>query len=747
MTPRIEAMLAPTPILVIGDEELFTEFMGRFSPRDNRLLFASDLTEALGHCRTSQPELFVLPLDRNHQELTSILTEAFRLDAQVLGLSSNGGEPPEYVTRIAPSGDVEAVFTAAAELLQERRQRPRIRHQLTVDVDGLGTLRSVSLNATSIFVATEAPLDPGVQVTISLRVSDGELSGRAEVTRVGIGEDGNLGMVLVVSPDSATLRHFLESLVRQLLQHEHARRLEDRDLPPAPVAPVDPLSEHQLSALNRALDVIVNEVSALREQVQAGRRGDARLEALERREAEQQERLSEQLDGISGRLEGLRRQQAALDEALTRRAEEAEGGAERLERLEASIAAAQKSASYVEESRAGLKGRLEALERGRAGLNESLELQGEQVTALGTGLKALERSQADLDKISRSQGDQLVALGSGLEQVAEIAASSGLTLEEKKKEILSQVEQAQEAIREELATLCGRVDVAELAQEQGRDELKQGFEALGGDLQRVEERSKQQETLSAEAKTEAHEAREALSQQIELTHAALQALERSIGLQDGHLAALGDRVEALAGLGDQVEALAGLGERVEALAGLGDQVEALAGLGDQVEALAGLGERVEALAELGERVDALAGLGERVDTLEGLGERVDALAGLGERVDALEGLGDQVKALARLGERVDALKGLGHRVEALSRQISEAQQTFGEVRDEVSDLMEAIAVRVEQVAESSAPAEALEQLVKGLAAVGQQQEQLNRTLAEQNTVVVKLVQRLDRIED
>ncbi len=618
--------MAPTPILVIGDEELFIEFMGRFSPRDNRLLFASDLTEALGHCRTSQPELFVLPLDRNHQELSSILTEAFRLDAQVLGLSSNGGDPPEYVTRLASPGDLEAVYTAAAELLQERRLRPRIRHQLTVDVDGLGSLRSVSLNATSIFVATEAPLDPGVQVTISLRVSDGELSGRAEVTRVGIGEDGNLGMVLVVSPDSATLCHFLESLVRQLLQHEHARQEQSRDLPPAPVAPADPLNEHQISSLNRALDVIVGEVAALREQVQAGQRGDGRLEALERRAVEQQEGLTgqqEQLDGFSGRLERLRLQQAALDEALAQRADEAEGDATRFDRLEAAIEAAQKSASYVEESRAGFKGRLEQLERGRAGLNESLELQGEQATVLGAGLKELERGQADLDKTTRSQGDQLVALGSGLEQVAEIAASSGLTLEEKKKEILSQVEQAQEAIREELATLSGRVEVTELAQEQGRDELKQGFEALGGDLQRVEERAEQQETLSAEAKTEA---REALSQQIELTHAALQALERSIGQQDEHLEALGDRVEAL------------------------------------------------------------------------------------------------------------------------SKQISEVQQTFGEVRDEVSDLMEALATRVEEVAEASAPAEALERLVKGFDAVGQQQEQLNKTLAEQNKVVVKLVQRLDRIE-
>ena len=242
--------MAPTPILVIGDEELFIEFMGRFSPADNRLLFAADLHEALGHCQTSQPELFVLPLDRGGQELTSILTEAVRLDAQVLGLSGNGGDqPPDFVTRLVQEGDLEAAYTAVAELLEERRRWPRIHHQLTVEVDGVGTLRSVSISATSIFVASEAPLEPGNQVTISVLVSDGELSGRAEVTRVGIGEDGNLGMVLAVSPDSATLCHFLESLVRQLLQHEHARRAKNhQDLPPAPVAAADPLGEHQLSS-------------------------------------------------------------------------------------------------------------------------------------------------------------------------------------------------------------------------------------------------------------------------------------------------------------------------------------------------------------------------------------------------------------------------------------------------------------------------------------------------------------------
>ena len=119
--------MQPTPILVIGDEDLFIEFMGRFSPRDNQLLFAADLHEALKHCQTSQPEMFVLPLDRGGQELTSILTEAVRLDAQVLGLSANGGDhPPDYVTRLAPMGDVEAAYTAAAELLEERRRWPRI---------------------------------------------------------------------------------------------------------------------------------------------------------------------------------------------------------------------------------------------------------------------------------------------------------------------------------------------------------------------------------------------------------------------------------------------------------------------------------------------------------------------------------------------------------------------------------------------------------------------------------------------
>ena len=76
------------------------------------------------------------------------------------------------------------------------------------------------------------------------------------------------------------------------------------------------------------------------------------------------------------------------------------------------------------------------------------------------------------------------------------------------------------------------------------------------------------------------------------------------------------------------------------------------------------------------------------------------------------------------------------------------QRTFDEVRDEVTDLMEAIATRVEEVGEAAAPAEGLERLVKLASRPSiEQQEQLNRTLAEQNKVVVKVVQRLDRMED
>ena len=265
-----------TRIVVVSDEELFIEFMERFSPKSIQLLYAASLTEASQHCSNEALGLLVVPVDGQGQALGPLLTETACCDVRVLGLGDTDGlsEFPQ-VDRVAPAADHEAVFRAAAELLNERRSRPRVAYELTVEIGGMGSLVTSAISAVSLFVETSTPLEVDRRLKIRLRHGGRAPGGEATVVRVGLGESGNLGMVLAVTEESTDLRAFLEKMLREALRFEH-RQQGAPDLPPAPVVegpgarPKEREAAQGARQLQPQVETLARELLALRDLQQAG---------------------------------------------------------------------------------------------------------------------------------------------------------------------------------------------------------------------------------------------------------------------------------------------------------------------------------------------------------------------------------------------------------------------------------------------------------------------------------------------
>ena len=75
-----------TRVVVVSDEELFIEFMERFSPKTIQLQYVASMTEAAQLCTNGDLGLLVVPVDGEPQQLELLLTETACADVRVLGL-------------------------------------------------------------------------------------------------------------------------------------------------------------------------------------------------------------------------------------------------------------------------------------------------------------------------------------------------------------------------------------------------------------------------------------------------------------------------------------------------------------------------------------------------------------------------------------------------------------------------------------------------------------------------------------
>jgi chromosome segregation ATPase len=659
-----------TRIVVVSDEELFIEFMERFSPKTIQLHYAADLTEASQYCEDTSLGLLVVPVDGPQSlGLEPLLTETACCDVRVLGLGDNDGPSKlPQVDRVAPAADHEAVFRAAAELLNERRSWPRVAYELTVEIGGMGSLVTSTISAVSLFVETSAPLEVDQRLKIRLRHGSRAPGGEATVVRVGLGESGNMGMVLAVTEESKDLRAFLETKLREALRFEHRRQQGAHDLPPAPVVPgletrPTPAPADKPPAIKRH--------KTLTDLPQPPPTGEMPAVASDG-EAHDAPPLQLQIKALAKKLQELREQIEVHP-------------AER--RLGQQIAQASRVADALE---------------ARA------ELQQAKVDDLAQQQEQILSSNKDLGKLVQHHDEQVLALGSGLGQMVEHTANLDLTVKEtesalRRRQLESQ-EQAQEQAQqaqarfEALETLVGRIEALEARPDEALspEALTQQLDQASGEATRQLEALRQQtEQQLEQASKQTEQQLEEINQQSAQHGEQLQTLLEPL---QGDLAELAERLAELSGRFDTHTKDWGLQVQLSQVA---EQVVELTGRFDAHTRDEGpqqeLAQVAEQVAELSSRLDAHA-----------------------DDEGPQQELAQLTKQVAELGSRLDAYAS-----------DEGPQQELAQARDELLLQLEVLEGRLEMAeanVESSASREALDSLREAL---GQQLEQAQQQTAQQ----------------
>jgi hypothetical protein len=204
----------------------------------------------------------------------------------VLGLgrgpvvSAGGGR----IDRVVDPSDINGVLQQAAELLGERRQRPRVDTKLCIHLEGIGNCIAKAISSTSLFVAADKTMATCKTVEISVVTAEDKLACRATVLRVGPGRSGEQGMVLGIPEHAMNFRAFLDATVRKALLVEQSRKASTADekaqvqaqaleeLRESLSAEIEQL-RHAQAVLRRTVESQVGLIQSLHQRIEAQGRG------------------------------------------------------------------------------------------------------------------------------------------------------------------------------------------------------------------------------------------------------------------------------------------------------------------------------------------------------------------------------------------------------------------------------------------------------------------------------------------
>jgi DNA repair exonuclease SbcCD ATPase subunit len=755
-------MNEPTGIVVVSDEELFVELMERFSPQTHLVQYADSLTEASGYCANS-PGLMVVSVDQPSAELDQLLNNCSLNDVRVLGLYQQAASPDLPVDRLAPVDHRELVCRAAAELLNERRSYPRVPLQLSVEVEGLGRAYSSTASAVSIFIETEAILEAGTEVAIQIPHGAAVVSGAATVVRAGLGDSGNVGMVLAVSGEAVSA--FLRERVREALKAYYEQWMAQAPQQQAQARPAQaPQPEPDYHELN--VSAAPDDAAAYDEGYEESTKVQAftpvatgeQIQALQARMEKQQEiieRLVLRLREIGKAREPAAAaggaDQGAVAEALQQIA--TIGG--RIEAMEQEREPLQAGLFETSERLAELERRVEALAQDDPA--DRLSDLREAVDALGARIEAVEVSAAARDAGHHELSERLDQLTDGLEQAREKTA---LDLEQRFEQQLVSVRTTVEEADVRVAELTQRLEQlrdgaeqaqtraleaqreATLAQQQAAGELEQ---RLRTELEALEQRMAPQQTaqeLEQRLQTELEE----LEQRMQAGQSPLQ-----VGLEGASqlLVELSERIDALAG-----QTVAGLQEqqrvvekRLSKVEGVASDAATQDALESSVEALL---HRTEQLAQRVEQAEGtvLQVTKDLEQAQEKAQQREQARGDTAQEVEKrLQGrLAELQEWVAEMGGAIPNEKVLNEREEALTRRIEALID--GRLQESASESAASLKQTVSQ--ETATALESFEEIrteVRNmLEGMVKQLREAQGQIEEQAKVLSRVVHRLDRMQ-
>lgn len=219
-------------ILVVGSEEAFYELIQNVSPDLFKLTFAAEASEADRRVSETLPDLIVLEARAIRQEIPSYLAKARGKGVAVLAVLTRSEVtdvddddiPMSLFDRLASLTDRAALIVAVRELLQERRQKPRVNATLDVEIDDGHAGKILDLSASHLRLRTEVPLAPKQVVALSFEWGRQTISTRGTVLSIS-DQEPDVAVLSLDDDDGAV--ELLDRMVRKVLEVEHYRSAAD----------------------------------------------------------------------------------------------------------------------------------------------------------------------------------------------------------------------------------------------------------------------------------------------------------------------------------------------------------------------------------------------------------------------------------------------------------------------------------------------------------------------------------------
>lgn len=216
----------PVAILVVKDEDIFANLLQHFPMERYELLIATETAEAISTCEMRKPKLMIVPTSLVSEGIIDVLAEVRHEEAMILGVAADEAAAVEargrhqVFDRVVTIDDDELASTVA-EMVEERRQGPRVFLEFPVELDGgEGLVREFSAN--SLRVETETELTSGAVTSVHIGWGPQPISFRAIVGRVqrDMFLDRN-SIVLHVQEKESEARSYLDRLVRGVIELQH----------------------------------------------------------------------------------------------------------------------------------------------------------------------------------------------------------------------------------------------------------------------------------------------------------------------------------------------------------------------------------------------------------------------------------------------------------------------------------------------------------------------------------------------
>ncbi len=213
---------SPKPVLIVNDEEVFAAFLQHFPAARYTLLFAAGAAEAMALCETRSPRLMVVPLANGGADLVSALRAVDHAGSAMLGLTpAEGSVDTGGVDMTVPHSEADQIIEAARELLNERRQQPRVLVEFPVRIGEGGKGIAKDISNQSLVVETTDRVKAGATLSLEIHWGESPVSFTAKVDRVKPLGMGLQSAVLLIAKDDKETQDYLDEIIRRILEVEH----------------------------------------------------------------------------------------------------------------------------------------------------------------------------------------------------------------------------------------------------------------------------------------------------------------------------------------------------------------------------------------------------------------------------------------------------------------------------------------------------------------------------------------------